>query len=89
MNTNIQATLVSEHQTVFAMPQGNPPQFMFRDIEPGKYKLKVQPLVKECIESATYGGIDLTRDYLVIGSDATTQPITINMRTDCATLTSH
>ena len=82
----IQVSLVSDHQSSFAMQQGNPPQMMFRDIQPGKYKLRVQPFSNECVESATYGGIDLTRDYLVVGSEGSTQPVTIDMGTDCATL---
>jgi hypothetical protein len=38
------------------------------------------------VESATSGGIDLIRDYLVVNADGAAQPIIINMRSDCAIL---
>jgi hypothetical protein len=59
----------------------------FLNVTPGKYKLDVQGYAHECLESAWYGSIDLTRDYLLAGADGGAQPIVINLRADCAQLT--
>ncbi len=89
-NSNLQAQLIpadsSRPNRYFAMLQGNPPAFAFFNTPPGKYRLNVQGFGNECLESATYGGVDLTRDYLVVSPDASAQPVTINMRSDCPTL---
>jgi hypothetical protein len=67
--------------------QGDPPTPTFLNVPAGKYRLDVQTYGKECVESAWYGSVDLLRDYLVVSSDGGAQPITINLRDDCATLT--
>jgi hypothetical protein len=67
--------------------QGDPPVMEFRDVAPGKYKLDIQGFGSECVESAWYGSVDLTRDYLLIDPSGGTQALTINLRSDCATLT--
>jgi hypothetical protein len=88
---SIVATLISVDQPIFQMngmqQQGDPPVLSFLNVTPGKYKLDVQGYAHECLESAWYGSIDLTHDYLLLGPDAGVQPIVINLRADCATLT--
>jgi hypothetical protein len=86
------ATLTSldafNFQSYGTQPQGDPPALAFPNITAGKYRLDVQTYGKECLESAWYGSVDLLRDYMTVGSDGGgTQPITINLRADCATLT--
>jgi hypothetical protein len=90
MNPGIGATLISTDassmQSVGLQMQGDPPALEFNDVPPGKYKLDVQS-GNECLESAWYGSVDLTRDYVVIDANGGTQPLTINLRADCGTLT--
>jgi hypothetical protein len=91
MNPGISATLISTEassmQSVGLQMQGDPPVLLFNDVPPGKYKLDVQAFGNECVESAWYGSVDLTRDYVVIDANGATQPLTINLRADCGTLT--
>lgn len=91
INPGISATLISTDpssmQSIGLQMQGDPPVLEFNDIPPGKYKLDVQAFRNECVESAWYGDVDLTRDYVVIDANGATQPLTINMRADCSTLT--
>jgi len=61
--------------------------WFFDNVEEGRYKLDVQGWRDECLDSASYGNIDLLRNYLVVSSGGTSGPITIDMRSDCATLT--
>jgi hypothetical protein len=91
-NLGLNAGLISadepfRFQQYFAQSQGDPPVWTFPNVAVGKYKLDVQLFGNECVESAWYGSVDLLRDYLVVGADATTQPITVNMRADCAKVT--
>ncbi len=65
--------------------QRSPPAF--ENVSEGRYTLNVQGFGGECVDSAWYGNVDLLRDYLVMGPDGVSQPIVINMRGDCATLT--
>jgi hypothetical protein len=67
--------------------EGSPPVFTFNNVPAGKYRLSMQSSGSECLESAAYGSIDLTRDYLVVGAGEQPLAITIKMRADCATLT--
>jgi hypothetical protein len=67
--------------------QGDPPTPTFLNVSAGKYRLDVQTYGRECVESAWYGSVDLLRDYLIVSSDGGSQPVTINLRDDCATLT--
>jgi hypothetical protein len=87
----ILATLISVDQPSFQIngmqPQGDPPVPSFANVTPGKYKLDVQGYAHECLESAWYGSVDLTHDYLLVGPDGGVQPIVINLRADCPTLT--
>jgi len=91
MNPGISATLNSvEPSDVRAYGlgmQGDPPVTEFSDVAPGKYKLDVQAFGSECVESARYGSVDLTRDYVLVDPNGGTQPLTINLRADCSTLT--
>jgi hypothetical protein len=57
----------------------------FENIEEGKYRLDVFPNPPECLDSAWYGNVDLSRSDLVVNG-AGGQRITINMRNDCSTL---
>ena len=67
--------------------QGDPPVLSIPNVTPGKYKVDIQSYGAECVESAWYGNVDFgLRDYLVVG-EGQAQPITINLRADCATLT--
>jgi hypothetical protein len=66
--------------------QGSPPVSSFDNVAAGTYKFSVHPSGSECLESAWYGGVDLTRDYLVVGSGADSEALTINLRRDCASL---
>jgi len=90
MKPGISATLIptdaSIMQSIALQMQGDPPVLGFNDVPPGKYKLDVQA-GNECVESAWYGSVDLTRDYVVIDANGGTQPLTINLRADCGTLT--
>jgi len=74
-------------QTNGTQQQGDPPVLSFVNVTPGKYKLDVQGFGHECLESARYGGIDLTRDYLLVSAGGATQPLIINLRADCAGIT--
>jgi hypothetical protein len=91
MNPGISATLISTDastmQSIGLQMQGDPPALGFNDVPPGKYKLDVQAFGNECVESAWYGSVDLTRDYVVIDANGGAQPLTINLRADCGTLT--
>ena len=91
--TAINASLISvepfRHSAYGLQAQGSPPVATFSNVAAGKYKLNMQPFGSECLESAWYGSVDLTRDYLVVGSGVSsvdTQALTINLRGDCATL---
>jgi hypothetical protein len=91
INPNVQASLIPVEASrgnyqFTAGFQGDPPVYAFPTVPSGRYKLDVQGFGNECLESATSGGIDLTRDYLVVGAEGETQPVTINMRADCPTL---
>jgi hypothetical protein len=59
----------------------------FENVMPGKYRLTVQGLPNQCVESAWYGSVDLLRDYLIVSAEAGGQPIAVNLTSDCATLT--
>jgi hypothetical protein len=90
-NIAIQAQLVGadtsrQGNNYPATLQGDPPTLRFMNIPAGKYKLEVQSFGNDCLESAMYGSVDLTRDYLVVSSNAGAQPITIDLRSDCAVL---
>jgi carboxypeptidase family protein len=87
ISVNLISTDASSMQSVGLQMQGDPPVLGFNDVPPGKYKLDVQAFGNECVESAWYGSVDLTRDYVVIDTNGGTQPLTINLRADCATLT--
>jgi hypothetical protein len=91
MNPGIGATLISMEtsnmQSYGLGMQGDPPVMEFGGVAPGKYKLDVQAFGSECVESAWYGSVDLTRDYLSIDASGGTQALTINLRSDCSTLT--
>jgi hypothetical protein len=69
-----------------ATAHADPPGISFENVAPGKYKLDIQSFGGECVESVWYGNVDLLHDYLVIGSDSGTQPITVNLSNHCATL---
>jgi hypothetical protein len=90
VNPGISATLVSVDpykMEIYGMQmQGDPPVTEFHDVAPGKYKLDVQAFGSECVETSWYGSTDVTRDYLTVGTDGATQPLTINLRADCSTL---
>jgi hypothetical protein len=58
----------------------------FDDVAEGKYKLDVQSYGSECLESAWYGSVNLSDDYLVVTSGGPTQPLIVNLRGDCASL---
>lgn len=91
-NPGISATLLpadsySNPRSSVLGAHNDPAALFFDNVMPGKYKLNVQNFgANECVESAWYGNVDLLRDYLVVGSEGGTQPLTINMTKDCATL---
>ena len=89
-STNVQVRLIpdkpSEGRNYFATMQGNPPTLRFMNVPPGKYKLSVRSFGDTCLDSATYGGVDLTRDELVVGPEGGAQPIVLNLGSDCAVL---
>lgn len=88
--TPVQAALASvepfQYRMYGILQQGTPPVASFPSVAPGKYRLQVPTAGSECLESATYGSVDLTRDYLVVGQGQDPEPLTINLRSDCATL---
>jgi hypothetical protein len=69
-----------------AATQSDPPILQFANVPAGKYRLDVPSNGLGCMESAWYGNVDLTHNYLEIGADGdATQPVVINLG-DCATL---
>jgi hypothetical protein len=86
----LNATLISMESFQYSQyglrAEGSPPVLTFDNVPAGKFRLSLQPSGSECLESAAYGSIDLTRDYLVVGAGEEPQAITIKMRADCATL---
>ncbi len=58
----------------------------FYDVPEGRYRLQIQNTGAECLDSAWYGNVDLTRELLTVTADVQPQPVTINLRNDCATL---
>jgi hypothetical protein len=86
LNASLNSVEPSRYFTYGLQVQGSPPLVTFSNVAAGKYKLNVQSLGSECLESAWYGSVDLTRDYLVVGSNVDPQTLTINLRGDCATL---
>jgi hypothetical protein len=89
-NPGVSATLVPDdpfNQQQYGMqPHGEAEGFAFMNVPEGKYRLEVQSFGNECVESAWYGNVDLLRDYLVVSGGGEMQPITINLTSDCATL---
>jgi hypothetical protein len=72
-----------------ASPQPSDPQgaLVFQGVHPGKYQVVAQAFGPDCIESVSTGGVDLSRNDLLISPGSQPQPITISLRNDCATLT--
>ncbi len=89
-NVNVQARLIpdipSRIGNYFAVMHGDPQSMKFRGVPAGKYQLSVQSFGDECVDSATYGGVDLMRDELVVGTGGAAQPVIINIGSDCAVL---
>lgn len=73
-------------RTYTMTPHEDPSVLSFDNVAEGKYKLDVQSLGTECLESAWYGNVNLSEDYLVVGPGGATQPLIINVRGDCASL---
>lgn len=67
-------------------PDGKPMPLQFQNVRPGKYSLSVQSFGPQCLDSAWSGDSDLRREYLTVASGSEPQPITINLRSDCAKL---
>lgn len=76
----------TNRQQFMAQPNGNPASLSINNIVEGQYVLSVQTFGNECVESAWYGNVDLSRDYVVVGADGATQRLTINLTSNCATL---
>lgn len=88
----VQLQLVSSNpngERYSASPQPNEPQgsISFQGVRPGKYKVVAQAFGPDCIESVSQGGVDLSRNDLLISPGSQPQPITVSLRNDCATLT--
>jgi len=58
-------------------------------VPPGKYRLHAGYLGKECLDSATFQGVDVLREELTVGSEGGSQPLTLKMTYDCGSLTVH
>jgi hypothetical protein len=90
-DTSLNASLISVEPSRYVaygrQALGSPPVGAFVNVSAGKNKLNMQPSGNECLESAWYGGVDLTRDFMVVGSGEYAQALTINLRADCASLT--
>jgi len=86
LNASLNSVEPSRYSTYGLQVQGSPPLATFSNVAAGKYKLNAQSFGSECLESARYGNVDLTRDYLIVGSIVDPQTLTINLRGDCATL---
>ena len=89
VNPGLNATLISTEGLNLmygAQMRGAPPALVFTDVIPGRYRFDVQTYGSECLESARYGDVDLLRDSLVVGPEGATQPLSINLRSDCSTL---
>lgn len=87
---NVQVMLAdsgaSRQNTYGAFPQGDPPVMQFMNIPAGKYRLSMRSFANECVESAMYGNVDLTRDEMIVSGGAGAQPIVLTMTSECATL---
>ena len=57
-----------------------------KGVLPDQYRVTVHAFGSMCVDSASYGGTDLLRNPLVVESGAAAQPLVINLRNDCATL---
>jgi len=88
-NAGVNATLIAADtfNDGYGMQQDSEARgSVFANVAEGRYKLVVQSFGNECVETAWYGNVDLLRDYLVVSSGGEVQPITINLTSNCATL---
>lgn len=76
------------NSTANGNPQaGDSSQFEIQNVQPGSYKVLAQTSGPECIDSVSSGPTDLSRDPFTIAPGSPPQPITVNLRKDCATAT--
>jgi len=88
MDVNFQALLMASDESQTGMyplsAEGDPPELSIQNVPPGKYKLSVQSQVGECLESALYGGIDLTRNELVLDGAGSPQTLALTLSSTCS-----
>jgi hypothetical protein len=67
---------------------GNPSQggSSIQNVRPGTYRVAVHANGQNCLDSVTYGSLDLTRNLLVISADTPPQAINVTLQTNCAEL---
>lgn len=61
----------------------------FKDVMPGEYRVEVANQGRVCVGGVTQGSTDLTREYLTVEGKTNPQPITVEVRQDCAKLAVH
>ena len=66
---------------------GAQPSFAIQSIPPGSYTVVAQSPGNGCIGSIYYGGADVSREPLTVSAGSPPPPLTVNIRSDCATLT--
>jgi len=69
--------------------EGEPSALMLNPVPPGKYRLHAGYLGKECLDSASFRGVDVTREELTVGSAGGAQALTLKMTYDCGSLNVH
>jgi carboxypeptidase family protein len=79
----------SINERFYAAPRpGDPPKALFlQGVHPGSYKVVVQALGPECVESVSAGNIDLMQNDLLISPGSQPPPITVSLQNDCGTIT--
>jgi len=87
VNIALTSSNPTRQQAYGSQQRGTPPVLTIDNVIEGHYNVDVQVYGNECLSSVSYGNVDLLRDYLAINpGDSQAQPITIDLRADCATL---
>ena len=63
-----------------------PSQMSIEGVASGEYQVVVQPFGGGCVDSVMSGGTDLTRQPLNVSEGSAPQPIVVNLRNDCGSI---
>ncbi|HEY6991578.1 MAG TPA: carboxypeptidase-like regulatory domain-containing protein [Bryobacteraceae bacterium] len=69
-----------------ASPQNPTEAPAVRDVPPGTYSVFVLPYSAYCLGSISAGGVDLTRNSLVVSEGGQTPPIDVTLEDNCASI---